>query len=314
MPNSVDFSANPYADLCGWIGHDAVLLQNAFNAAPDHMKQDFHLIGAGPVSRRMPLFEIVRRVLGNDIENINQLIGDCVSWGAKHAVEYLECFQIAMGNMNKFRLIFPSYHYGTGRVLIGGQKGDHQDGSIGVWQIQAIQKYGVICNDDPNVPPYSAKVAKTFGADDGNVLEQFTELGQKHLIQKTAKVTTWDQLVDAVCNGYPVTVASNQGFTMNPQSDGFHHPSGRWDHQMCITYVDDDGGAVESHGGILNSWGDVMGSVVDFRDKSLKWPVGMIRARKNVIVSMLEQGDSWAYGSFQDFVAQILSEEFFSNF
>ncbi len=304
----VDMEFANFEHLCGWSESRAALA----NQSIPH--DQFLLTGTGPVSRRMALFAVVRQVLGTEPENINQLIGDCVSWGAKHAVEYLQCFQLAMGNMEQFRLIFSPYHYGTGRVLIGGEKGSYSDGSVGIWQVQAIQKFGVVCLDDPGVPPYSAQVAKQFGADAGNVLEKFEDVGKQHLLKSFAKVSTWEQLVQAITNGFPVTVASNQGFTMTARSDGFHAPSGHWGHQMCITFVDDDGGNIEPHAGILNSWGDVHGQIIDFRDPSLKWAIGMLRARKSVIEHMLAADDSYAYSSFNGFPAQILPESFFSNF
>lgn len=296
--------------LCGW--QDSVAAE-ALSSAPLESKKPFQLIGDGPKSRRIAFFEISRKVLGSDPENIPQEIGDCVSWGYKHAVEDLQCYQIAMGNLETFRLIFPSYHYGTGRVYIGGRGRFSSDGSTGSWQSQALMRYGLVCNDDPGVPQYSGSVAKQYGGNEGGVLDKLSPLGKQHLVKQTALVTTWDQLVEALTSGYPTPVCSNQGFTMLPQSDGFHHPQGAWGHCMEICYIDDDGGNVEPHVGIRNSWGDVHGQIIDFRDPSLKWPVGMLRVRKNVVERMLSMQDSYALSSFDGFPAQTLPIDFFKQ-
>jgi hypothetical protein len=102
---------------------------------------------------------------------------------------------------------------------------------------------------------------------------------------------------------------------MLPQSDGFHHRSGEWNHQLAIVGVDDDGGDVEPHGCVLNSWGlTAHGEITDFRNPSLKWPGGTLRVRKKDIEAHLRQDDSWAFSSFEDFPAQVLPEDFFNMF
>lgn len=296
-----------FSHLCGW---DNEVATEALKECPPEVKRSFQLIGDGPKSKRIAFFEIARKVIGKDPENIPQEIGDCVSWGYKHGVEDLQCYQIAMGNLSQFRLIFPSYHYGTGKVYIGGQGRWAGDGSVGSWQSRALTEYGVVCTDDSDVPPYSGAIAKQYGYNGGGVLDKLSPLGKQHLVKGTSLVTTWDQLVDSLTNGYPVPVCSNQGFNMLASSDGFHAPRGSWGHCMEICYVDDDGD-IEPHCGIRNSWGDVHGQIIDFRDPTLKWPVGMLRVRKNVVESMLAMQDSFALSSFEDFPAQILPVDFF---
>ncbi len=304
MSSDVDFSR-----LGGWAGVDRKVLEYALSTTDPWMMQPINIVGASMASRRMMLFEVTRKVLGSDTENYAQQIGDCTSFGTKNACEYLECCQIAMGNLGQFRKVFPPYIYGCERVYIGGGR-INGDGGVGVWAAQACNQYGIIASDENSVPPYAGSVAKSWGNSD-NGFKQFVPTGKQHLIGKTAKISTWEDLIQAITNLYPVTVCSDQGFSMLPGQDGFHNPQGSWAHCMAIIGVDDDGGNVEPHATILNSWGDVMGSITDFRDTSLKWPIGTLRVRKNVIEGMLRQDDSWAFSSFTDFPAQTLPANFF---
>lgn len=311
----VDFSSFDPSSLCGW--YDSIApIANA--VAPSEYQQPLLIFGSGPPSRRMLLFEAARKAIGADIydysvqhgEVVAQQIGDCVSWGAKHAIEYLQCVQILMGGWDTYKVIFSPYLYGCGRIYIGGQRGGG-DGSVGVWQAQAVIKYGSLSTDTPNLPKYSGNVARQFGSSQ-NLLDKWQPEGVKHLVKSVAKVKTWDDLVQAITNGYPVTVASSVGYEMKPSSDGFHHRSGRWDHQMEIGMVDDDGGNVEPHAGIVNNWGDVHGSITDFRDPSIKWPPGMLRVRRKDIEVMLAFDDTFAYSGYDGFPAQIVPGMFSS--
>src|SRR3990167_4557052 len=161
---------------------------------------------------------------------------NCVSFGAKNAIEYLQCCQILLsGKSEKFKPIFPPYLYGTGRVQAGGDGGGG-DGSLGSWQAKAVMEYGTIPSDleNPKCPSYSGGIARKWGDRPGPPKE-FLEVGKTHLVKSAAKISSWEQLCKAISNGYPCTVASNQGFEMTSRDGKFHNPSGNWSHQMCTT-------------------------------------------------------------------------------
>lgn len=293
--------------LCGWAGED--LARSEFDLIKDNTvngKKIFVPFGIQHIrkfgaSRRMMLWEIVRQVLGKDTENYAQEIGDCVSFGAKNAIEYLMCVEILLkGDAESWRPIFPPYLYGTGRVLVGNDQLRGEDGSLGSWMAEAVIKYGVLAADEKNVPGYSGSVAKKWGDSPGPPKE-FVEIAKIHPIKSAAKINSWSELVEAICNGYPCTVASDQGFSMSPGSDGYHNPEGNWGHQMSIIGVDDE--SSDPFAIILNSWGDVMGKLKDFKTGD-PVPVGCIRARKRVIESMIEQGETFAYSNFDGFPGQ----------
>lgn len=257
------------------------------------------------------LYDVTRKVLGKDTPNYPQQIGDCVSFGAKNANEYLQCCEILMhGDAESFRPIFAPYFYGTGRVFIGGGQLGNGDGSLGSWQAAAVVKYGALASDEPGVPAYSGTIAKAWGGPSGKShLDKWVPTGQKHIIKSAAPIASWSQLLAAITNGYPVTIASTQGFEMNPRSDGFHYPSGEWAHQMTIIGIDDEWAS--PYVLVLNSWGDVHGQLVDFYDKTTKLPVGVLRVKKNVIEYMMSSGEAFAYSNFQGFPSQDLPQALF---
>jgi hypothetical protein len=297
----------------GWAGVDRRILDRALANAPPHLIQQINIIGGAPPLDNLMLFRVTRQALGKDTENYAQQIGDCVSFGAKNVTEYLQCCQMIMGNLSDFHPIFPPYAYGTSRSIghmLGGQ-----DGSVGIFAAQAANQYGELNCDAEGVPKYSGDIAKSWGRSE-SPWQSFVPVGKEHLVQKTAKIATWEDLIAAITNLYPVTIASDVGFTMTPQSDGYHHRQGSWGHQMAVIGIDngDTSKSIEPHVCILNSWGDVMGSVTDFRDTNLKWPVGTLRVHKKDIMAIIQQDDTWAYSSFQDFPSQVLPAEFFNMF
>jgi hypothetical protein len=117
-------------------------------------------------------------------------------------------------------------------LLVRGKFRPGEDGSVGSWQAEAVMQYGAIASDEPNVPAYSGRVAKQFGGS-SQALKPFVDMGKLHLVKSTTKVTSFQHLTELITNGYPVTVASNQGFNMEADSSGFHSPHGNWGHQMC---------------------------------------------------------------------------------
>ena len=251
--------------------------------------------------RTARLWDLVRKVLGRDTRNYAQETGDCVSFGAKNAVEYLACIERFQGDPEEFRSVFPPFLYATGRVLAGDNRLRGRAGSLGSWMAQAIIKQGVLRSDFPGVPAYSGRLADRWG--DGADFRDFLPEGRQHPVKTAARINSWKELAAAIFNGYPCTIASDAGFTMTPGRDGFHERHGRWPHQMCVVGVSDDSSAPWA--GILNSWGDVHGRVRDFETRDM-WPIGMLRVRREAIEEMLREGECFAYSRFAGFPEQRL--------
>jgi hypothetical protein len=296
-------------ELIGWGGEElareafSVIKSSFYDGLSDHLVKN----AAG---RKMFLWDIVRKVLGKDTQNYPQEIGDCVSFGAKNATEYLTCCEILIGGeREKFRNVFPPYYYGTGRLYVGGGRMGNEDGSLGSWMAEAVMKYGTLFADEKDVPRYAGSVAKSWGGPNGrSSVDKWKPTAEKFKVKSAAKINSWAELVAAIVNGYPCTVASNQGFAMTPDSNGFHAAQGNWSHQMCIVGVDEE--HATPHAYIINNWGDVHGQLKSFYDNS-PLPVGLIRAKKSAIERMIAADETFAYSQFDGFPEQDLDAALF---
>ena len=113
-----------------------------------------------------------------------------------------------------------------------------------------------------------------------------------------ALVSTWDDLVAAIANGYPVTICTSQGFKLTRDSGGFCAAHGTWGHCMVI------GGLRFDRPGacILQSWGPNVPS----GPTVLGQPDWSFWAEQPVIESILGEGDSWALSKAPAFVTRLL--------
>ena len=298
----------PPAARFGWAGRDAA--ERAFEAAaakfaafPLAELQPTPDLAARLAGGGVKLWELVRAVRGGDTPHTPQRTGDCVAFGAKNAVEYLQCAEIYAGQSEGFRPVFPPFLYATGRVLAGGGRLRGRAGSLGSWQAAAVMEHGVLRSDAEGVPAYSRAVADAWG--DGRGFREFLHVAKDHPVAAAARVRSWDEACAAVANGSPVTVASDCGFTMKPGRDGYHERRGSWPHQMCVTGVCAD--PARPWAALLNSWGDAHGVVRDFENPGGNpgagphWPAGTLRIRRAALEEILRTGEAYAYAGFAGF-------------
>lgn len=301
-------------ELCGWAGKPIER-----GGRPDLMEEAFALWSSDNKVRslikglpyqaggRSMLWEVGRKMLGTDPPNFPQERGCCVGFAAKNVIEYMQFYPLMNGQRIKWTRIFPPYLYGCGRVFIGKGQMGQQDGSIAAWQAEAVKQYGAISIDAEGCPPYSGSISEKWGYTPGPP-ENFITLGKEHLVKSYAAVSTWEDVIAALMNGYPCSVASNVGFDMVPRADGFNHYSTHWGHNLSIIGVDDDPG--DPYACVLNSWSDVHGQIKDFRTGEI-WPIGTLRVRKADILAILAENDSFAYSAFDGFPEQELPESAF---
>lgn len=262
-------------------------IQNAYNFIQPR------LILEPARARKSCNYKAIRKVLdGKDIKNIPQEIGDCVSWGARNAAAVTGCIDIAVrGEAEVWKDPFPPFYYGTGRVFIGKNKSANSDGSYGSWMAAAVMQYGTIYFGDDKVPTYSGSIARAWGKGNGPP-EGLVSVGKNFLIKSAVEIKTWDEAVTYCVNGYGLTVASNYGFKMEPDKNGFHQQSGSWAHQMCVVDIDDEW--KEPYAIIRNSWGDVHGKLYDFYDNT-QLPVGCLRVTRKALEGMIRDGEVYAF-------------------
>lgn len=239
------------------------------------------------------------------------VIKNCVSFGMKHGTEIVSAVEIFQnGEREKFRPIHPSYYYGTGRIYVGGWEST-EDGSLGSWMATAVMKYGSLFADEPGVPAYSAALAGSWGHRASNGIDKWKPIAINFPVKSMALIKTWDQLVEAITNGYPCTTASNVGYAMEASSDGFHRQNTNWAHQMLFYGVDNGyKNGNDPYALLLNNWDDVHGHLKDF-ETGEDIPISTLRVRRKDVEKHLRENETFAVSQFVGFPEQKLEKALF---
>lgn len=255
------------------------------------------------------LYDYVKQVIGHWITN-NQTIGDCVSHGHAQAIRTLACTEIAWkGESEKWLAdIATEPIYAGSRVEIGGGQLGDGDGSLGAWASEWVTRNGThnrIAYGGIDLSNYSGSRAKEWGRARNGCPDELEPVGKDHLVKTASLVQSWEGVRDLLASGYPVTVASNQGFNSTRDSQGFCSPSGTWMHEMMFSGADDD----SSRPGALcqNSWGEnwVSGPT------RLGQPPGSFWVDAEVVDRMVRQDDSWGLSSYVGFPKRDFSHMMF---
>ena len=251
-----------FSKLQGWIptkpkdfeGYMATLPTPYFSEAHPLLKDS----GKG---KTVLLYEFVRKVYGKDIAQIQE-IGDCVSFGYAHGADYLQCAEICAGDFEEFtELTATEYIYGTSRVLIGNGRLGASQGSYGEWARKAIMQYGVITRKkyagNIDLTVYDGQRANSYGY--YGPPNNLVDIGRKYPIKTTSLAKTWEEVRDAVCNGYPVPICCSYIPRSTRDKDGFGYLDQPGGHCQCVIGIKDDNRPGVC---ILNSWGRFMNGPV----------------------------------------------------
>jgi hypothetical protein len=289
------------------LGLDPNHAEKAANVASSMPK--FQIVGADGqdnASKNVRLWDAMVKVRGSHLPNIAQQIGDCVSWGAAHAVDYLQAVQMVRGppGVFQFKEAFPPYIYGISRVQVGKKHGSNfgrGDGSVGAYAAEGLRDFGCLRADATKCPPYSGSIAKEWGAK-GAPDWAITE-AKPFSVKTIAQVNSAAECRDAICNGYPVTIASGWwGTTRITPVDGrmVATRNTSWAHQQCV--IGYDGSGSEPFFYVLNSWGD------NAHPRPLNnEPPGGYWVRSRDMDHICGEGDSWALSSFDGFPAESIN-------
>lgn len=237
-----------------------------------------------------------------------QLNGSCVAWGAMHGVFAAESIDWELGKASEPPLL-PSTEaiYGGARCQAMGRTfAGWSDGATGFGAAKWLKNWGVIYRKDygggVDLTTYNATLEKNWGAYGAGGQEARAMIeaeAKKHACQHVVAVRSWAELCAALEAGFPVTLASSQGFSSHLGPHGIAEASGVWMHQMValgVVYKGGDNNAPDDLVVILNSWGPKWQTGLENR-----WPddlpAGAFWARRRVVEGML--GDAWAIGSVQ---------------
>jgi hypothetical protein len=222
-----------------------------------------------------------------------QQIGDCVSFGHAHANDLLQCIEIALGEGSEYRETATEFIYATSREVAGIL--GNRDGSYGSAAVKAMTTGGVLSREmlGPD-GAYKGSRAKQWGR--SGAPSDVKAKASSFKLGSAALVSDWDSLVAAMRNGYPVTICSNQGFSLARDESGFCRARGWWAHCMFISGIRfDRPGAC-----ICQSWGPDSPQ----GPTQLGQPSFSFWAERDVIERILKQGDSWALSKAADFVSR----------
>jgi hypothetical protein len=152
---------------------------------------------------------------------------------------------------------------------------------------------------------YSAERAKNwgaFGAGGQGDKGRLDTIAKKHPARHVVAVRTWDECVAALTAGFPVTIASSQGFANRTDDSGILAPSGTWLHQMVLVAIRFKENAPQGVKAVdaclvLNSWGTRW---IAYEGKyPSDQPDGSFWATRPVIEGILRQNDSYAIGDIK---------------
>lgn len=274
---------NP-SNLCGWLDVPerhavAATLPSLAQAGPG-------LHGAGP-SGDVLLYKAWKDATGAYWPYVAQTIGDCVSHGHGHGYDLLQCVEYILDGGEPGGLPRTETETDTealyGMAREAGNMLGWQDGCYGSAAVKAMTTMGVVPRSV--VGPYDGQRAKRWGHD-GTPAEIKSKAPQWKL-GSAALVRSWEELIGALANGYPVTICTGMGFTMRRDEQGFCVRQGRWGHCMLVCGVRQDSrpGAC-----ILQSWGPNVPS----GPTTLGQPDNSFWIDRANVEAILGEGDSWA--------------------
>lgn len=290
-------------DLMGWVKPTPSQQKAVLSELPIPYMSDVYsgIKDTGRNKVRL-LSSYVKQLHGSFIGQV-QVIGDCVSFGAAHAVDHTYSFEIAVRQEAEEWLGITSTEdiYGGSRIQIGNGQLGLGDGSIGSWAAKYVSQYGTLLRkkyDHDDLSVYSGERAKRWGNPGQGVPQYLIPIAKQTRIQTVTLVRSYNEARDSIYNGYAVTVASNVGFGSKRDKDGFLRPSGSWAHQMCFIGVDDE----YYRKGLLclNSWPYQWVSGTE----RYEMPPGSFWVDADVADRMLGQGDSFAYSDRLGFPAK----------
>lgn len=290
----------------GWSGPESLKVTSAW-AAQQPKFELIHPDTGQPVwqdnaNTRVVQWELQAALIGDEIPpNIPQEIGDCTSWGAKHAIERMQGAGMIRGPPTEFREVSSMWLYGAGRVWIAQGQFGRGDGCSGAAIAQAAREFGVLPLDAPGLPDYDGATAREWGR--RGPPEQFKPIAALYRVKTVSLLETVDQVRDAICNGYGVTIASQWGTSnsaMRVKDGRIVAPrAGSWSHQMCVDGYDGSTGRAK-YFHITNSWGpQAHPKPVDGS------PPGGFWVEDKEIAWILRAGDTWAFSDFEGFPAKL---------
>ena len=193
-----------------------------------------------------------------------QKCGDCVSHGTAKAMGYTLCVGITHGNGSKpetngventmFPIASETHYWHRGK----SSDGWHASASLRV----AKEKTGIVIRQKipggAGLTHYSRETAHRFGRTPPP--QSVNDFLDDNPILTFSKCNSFEEIRDAIANGFGVQTDGGEGFAKSVNSDGVARRSGSWSHSMSVSGVIDTEAFKSKYGcpGLLiqNSWGN----------------------------------------------------------
>lgn len=246
----------------GWIPFDDRTFEQqvATEAFRDSTPTFGDLVPSVELPKSALLYELEIKANGKLCNRIWQQEGSCV--GAAGAFSYTQTMcgdAVYRQTGEAIKDVFPWATWGIGRRLAGMNR--RGAGSYGAAQAKAVSEWGMLAADDSRLPQptnrdgwlvWSGKIELDYSYPaQWPVSERDLEAdASKHQMGYVAQIQKWEELMQALAQGYGVTVASMFG-TKPVVRDGFlvGEWTTSWAHQMTV-----DGYHEHPNLGILVKW------------------------------------------------------------
>jgi hypothetical protein len=282
--------------LCGWVDHP---YRHTLAAQFPRFKQTaLHLYEGVTPSKPILLYKAwYEAYSGNEPAYPAQQIGDCVSFGHSHANDLLQAVECILkpGEQSSYRETDTEFVYGASRKV--GHMLGNSDGSYGAAAVKAMVTVGTVSREMLGSDgAYSGNRAKSWGRTGPPAAVE--QLAAPFKLGAVALLRTTDDMIAALWNGYPCTICSNQGFTMQRDQDGFCRPQGHWGHCMMVA-----GYRVDRPGFLIcQSWGPNTPS----GPQVLGQPSFSFWCDVRTMQGIIDQADSWALFHAPDYKRRAL--------
>ncbi len=236
-----------------------------------------------------------------------QGIGDCVSWGFELAASIATSMDIFVdGEPWQWRGVYATEPiYGGSRVEARGKSAaGYRDGSYGGAAAKWVTKWGALRrlnytiatgNLEHDLSSYNKDKAKSwgnYGCGGRNDKGSLDAVAKEYPVKEAYLVTSYDDAVSAIENGWPIAVCSKQGLGQR-DANGFAPARGSWSHCMCFTGVRYDIPGLLCTNSWGNSWGTSrpFGKGLDRTAEQIKRCSAWVSAK--IVDRMLKQKDSY---------------------
>lgn len=233
------------------------------------------------------------------LESLDQgQFGHCVGAATARCIDILKACDIYIRNEPE-KWVVESNHSAIYAIGRHDNRGNY-DGSTGKWQTDALKKYGTLFNLDygGGFDLKNLDLAKGREWAARGVPEELLKYASDHKVISCALVTTIDEAIAALQNGYPINTCSNVGYNSTRGQFGELRIQGSWAHSMAVVgYRSGKTDSAPEGFLILQSWGNNWCNGPIWNDQ----PHGAFWVSVDDFRKHLRYNDTWAIAGFEGF-------------